>query len=76
MLRLTVALIIGMILAQEYGNLIPNIKDKIVDIYSTTVNSDFYKKFKSDLFSVQNQSINNEFENEFENEFYKKFQRR
>jgi len=50
MLRLTVALIVGMILVQEYGNLIPNVKDKIADVYSDLVNSELYKKIKSDLF--------------------------
>ena len=49
MLRITVALIVGMILVQEYGNLIPNVKDKIIDIYSNFINSEFYEKIKSNL---------------------------
>lgn len=49
MLKIIIAFVSGVYIGQEYGNLIPNVKNKSIKKYEEFINSDFYKKFNEDI---------------------------
>jgi hypothetical protein len=52
MIKIVIAFVTGVYIGQEYGKLIPNVKNESVKKYEEFINSDFYKKIKEDTISI------------------------
>ena len=49
MLRTAAVFIAGLWIGQEYGKLVPSVKEKTIETYEKCINSEFYKKIKKDF---------------------------
>jgi uncharacterized membrane-anchored protein YhcB (DUF1043 family) len=48
-MRLLIAFVVGIYVGQEYGRLLPNVRNKTMEIFEELKNTDLYKKVREDV---------------------------
>jgi hypothetical protein len=54
MIKDFIIFLLGVHLGQEYGAVLPSVKNKSISIYNAFITSDFYKKLKDDFSKKEN----------------------
>ena len=49
-IKYTITFLLGVYAGQEYGSVIPNVKDKTCEVYNNFKNTELYKKIEQDFY--------------------------